>query len=68
MSIFQICFCDDDSCNKRDIPDIADPEPEEIIHGEPDKTGGNAANINTVSLATVLNAITAVVLPTILCK
>ena len=45
----QVCFCDGDSCNARDIPDIADPDPAEIAHGEPDKTGGNAAVTTTTS-------------------
>ena len=43
----KVCFCDGDSCNARDIPDIADPDPAEIAHGEPDKTGGNAAVATT---------------------
>ena len=62
-SIYQICFCDGDSCNKRDIPDIADPEPEEeISHGEPDKTDdGNAASSNTALI--VLSIMIQVVIP-----
>ena len=50
ISLFdKVCFCDGDSCNARDIPDIADPDPAEIAHGEPDKTGagGNAAVATT---------------------
>ena len=45
----KVCFCDGDSCNARDIPDIADPDPAEIAHGEPDKTDGNAAVTTTTS-------------------
>ena len=61
MSTYKVCFCDGDSCNARNIPDIADPEPEEVGHGEPDKTDGNAAS-KTLSIPAILSTLIVMVL------